>query len=159
VSTTDASSDETTGNRPLRILVGVDGSPESLTALRTAATMQRGLGGRLRVVTAWAYPAVPADGFVPPPVDFGETAAGVQRAALVEVLGEDGAGGVDTAVTYGGAAQVLIEESRDADLLVLGSRGLGGFAGLLLGSVSRSVAEHAHCDVLVARGTSGSRRP
>lgn len=157
MSTTDTSGG-TAGRAPLRILVGVDGSPESLTALRTAAAMQRGMGGRLRVVTAWSYPAVAADGFVsPPPIDFGEAAALSQRDALNTELGEDAAKQVDTAVTYGGAAHVLIEESANADVLVLGSRGLGGFSGLLLGSVSRACAEHAHCDVLVARGTAGSR--
>ena len=153
----DGTADRTSTDGPLRILVGVDGSEESLTALRTAAAMQRGMGGRLRVVTSWAYPAVPADGYVPPSVDFSEAAEEVQRTALLTALGEEAAAGADTAIVYGGAAHVLIEESKNADILVLGSRGLGGFSGLLLGSVSRACAEHAHCDVLVARGTTEFR--
>ena len=152
-----STADDATAPAPLRILVGVDGSPESLTALRTAAVMARGMHGRLRVVTAWTDPVTVADGYVAPPVDFGETATTAQREAIVTVLGEDGLREVDTAVGYGGAAQVLIDESANADLLVLGSRGLGGFTGLLLGSVSRACAEHAHCDVLVARDTMRAR--
>jgi hypothetical protein len=60
---------------------------------------------------------------------------------------------VDLVVRQGGAAAVLIDQSRDADLLVVGSRGHGGFAGLILGSVSTACAEHAHCPVLVVHGT------
>jgi nucleotide-binding universal stress UspA family protein len=135
----------------LRVLVGVDGSSESVLALQRAAMLLAGLGGSLRVVTAWSHPAVTGAGFAPPPIDLGDTAAEAQREALADAFGDAPPAGISTGVAYGSPAAVLVEESREADLLVVGSRGRGGFVGLLLGSVSRTCTEHAHCDVLIVR--------
>ena len=68
---------------------------------------------------------------------------------LDEVFGDDRPAGLEALVVHGPARTVLIEASRGASLLVVGSRGHGGFAGLLLGSVSSACSEHAHCPVLV----------
>ncbi|CCW11694.1 universal stress protein family [Rhodococcus aetherivorans] len=68
------------------------------------------------------------------------------------VLGSEPGVSVQELVRRGGAARVLLDESRDAQFLVVGSRGHGGFSGLLLGSVSAACAEHAHCPVLVIHG-------
>jgi nucleotide-binding universal stress UspA family protein len=97
----------------------------------------------------------------------GEKAAGrlraerVLREAIEEVRRDQPAAEVEPLVADGPAAQVLVDMSADADMLVVGSRGRGGFAGLLLGSVSQQCVHHAHCPVTVIRepdGAHGSRR-
>lgn len=140
-----------TARPPHRLLVGVDGSAGSVIALRRAAAMAAAMGGTVRVVTCWAFPVLVA-AEQPLPGDLLEQGAQqAQEEALAAAFGEHRPPGIETAVVQGGAARVLIDESAEADLVVVGSRGHGGFAGLLLGSVSTACAEHAHCDVLVVR--------
>lgn len=133
-----------------RIVVGVDGSPASRRALRWAADQARRTGATLEVVTAWEYPT--SYGWVPPyPPDFDP--AGDARKALedtvADVLGEHPDLSVELVVREGHAAPVLVETAKGASMLVVGSRGHGGFAGLLLGSVSEHCARHAPCPVTV----------
>jgi nucleotide-binding universal stress UspA family protein len=88
-----------------------------------------------------------------PPVDesgFGESAASIAQEAAASVQQEGVV--IEQVVREGQAAKVLVEEARDADLLVVGSRGLGGFSGLLLGSVSQQCAHYARCPVVIVRG-------
>ena len=85
------------------------------------------------------------------PDEFRQAAVDVAERELVEVLGADRASAVDVVTRQGNAAEVLLAESREAEMLVVGSRGLGGFAGLLLGSVSHQCAAHATCPVVVVR--------
>ncbi len=143
------------------VVVGVDGSPESARALDWAARYAKGVGAGIRVVTAWHYPAAvgPAPVGVAPAAVSGE----VEQAKLAELdqaIGAAFGGGVtvpvERKVAYGHAAQVLIDESKDADLLVVGSRGHGAFTGMLLGSVSTHCVTHAACPVLVVRPTQAS---
>ena len=149
---TSTSSTGGTDHRPNRLLVGVDGSDESVVALRRAAEMAAATGGSVRAVTCWSYPVlVAAEDAIP--FDLLEQGAEeAQDEALTAAFGANRPERLETAIIQGGASRVLVEESRNADLLVVGSRGHGGFAGLLLGSVSMACAEHAHCDVLVVRG-------
>ena len=139
-----------------RIVVGVDGSPASRTALEWAGDEAVRHGSELVVLTAWLP--------VPPPLagtsstlpthgltDAGETAKELLMAAVRDVLGEDPPILVQPQVKEGSAAKLLIDFSEDADLLVVGSSGHGGFAGMLLGSVSQHVTAHAKCTVVVVR--------
>ncbi|MFJ4167860.1 universal stress protein [Microbacterium sp. NPDC089698] len=132
------------------VLVGVDGSDSSLDALRYAAKIAAALGAPLRAITTWDYPALvdlyPAPGWTPD-----EDAANVLDAAIRKVFAGDPPADLSAAVVAGPAASVLIKESHGAEMLVLGSRGRGGFTGLLLGSVSSTCSTHAHCPVLVVR--------
>lgn len=134
------------------VVVGVDASDESRQALRWAAAYARGVGARLAVVHAWH----PAEEYVwlpemPPPAPPTEVASTAVGEMVADVLGAEP--GIDVAVEVieGHAARVLVDRSRDADLLVVGSRGHGGFDGLTLGSVSAQCAEHAQCSVVVVR--------
>lgn len=136
------------------VVVGVDGSEGALDALRFAARQARETGARLRVVCAWHVPpaAYGAGGLVPPwdPRKAFRDAAAETIEEAIAALGADAEGvEVERVVAEGQAAKVLVEASRDADLLVVGSRGRGGFTGLLLGSVSQECAHHAPCPVVI----------
>jgi nucleotide-binding universal stress UspA family protein len=135
------------------MIVGVDGSDSSIAALRYAADLAPRLGLRLRGLAVWNYPSFMYGGYYPSPDWTPEEDAEkiVQRAAE-EVFGEAAPDWFAIRTRRGRAAEVLIDESTSAEMIVLGSRGHGGFAGLLLGSVSAAVAEHGKCPVLVVHG-------
>jgi len=136
-----------------RIVVGVDGSEPSKAALRWAIEEARLRGAPVLAVHAWLMQFGAGPGFVVPavePNDVQREAESMLDAAIAEV-GTEGLD-VDRVAVEGVAARVLIEAAEGADLLVVGSRGHGGFAGLLLGSVSQQCAHHAPCPVVVVRG-------
>jgi len=132
------------------VVVGVDGSPASKDALRWALRYARVTGTTVRAVTAWHYPYSFA-WMALPEVDL---EGGTQR-ALKETIDEVAAAYPDVAVNpevvEGVPPSVLITAARDAELLVVGSRGHGAFAGMLLGSVSQHCVHHATCPVVVVR--------
>jgi nucleotide-binding universal stress UspA family protein len=134
------------------IVVGIDGSAGSKAALRFAAKEAELRGTALKVVSAWHVPAglYSAPTYVELDLDsLRQSAVDVAKQEIVDVLGADRASGIDIVTHEGNAAQALLEESREAELLVVGSRGHGGFAGLLLGSVSQQCTAHAVCPVVV----------
>lgn len=138
--------------RPTRgIVVGVDGSPLSVEALKWAARLQPMLGGPITAIAAWHLPTSGAAFAQYPGIEWNpeQDAAAVLEAALTEAYGGQRPGGLTARTIEGRPAQVLVEASRGAAMLVVGSRGLGGFMGMLLGSVSRACAEHAACPVMV----------
>ena len=134
-----------------RIVVGVDGSPDSRDALLWTAEAARLFGGTLRVVYAWSLGGLAGIG-VPPFIDYEvlEARANDFPADLVrEVLGDDPVVDAVPVAVRGNAAQVLVDESAKADLLVIGSRGLGGLKDMVLGSVGHHCAAHSHCPVVI----------
>jgi nucleotide-binding universal stress UspA family protein len=143
------------GQEP-RIVAGVDGSPSSVSALRWAIRQAALTGATVDAVMAWHYPAGASgygwaptgteDGF-----DFRENAEKVLADVISNTVDPGSAVGVRALVVEGIAAQVLLDASDDAGLLVVGSRGHGGFAEALLGSVSQHCVHHAHCPVVVIR--------
>lgn len=130
-----------------RIVVGVDGSGEAEAALRYGASLATAMDKRLDAVTVWSYPIAYSP--LPPAYNPDEDARSIARQTADRVFGQEWPAGFDAFAREGNAARVLIKESEDADMIIVGSRGHGGFAGLLLGSVSAQVAEHAQCPVLV----------
>ena len=135
------------------VVVGVDGSPSSKAALRWALDQARLTKARLRPVIAWEV--TPYTGWgVLAHEDFGAAAGQLLNESVRETLGFDPPLDVEVVETVrpGHPAQVLIDESAHAAVLVVGSRGHGGFAGTLLGSVSQLCVQHARCPVLVVRG-------
>jgi nucleotide-binding universal stress UspA family protein len=140
------------------IVVGIDHSAEAKAALRFALEEARLRQATLRVVHAWQYGYIGATGFEGAYPALGgdikelrEAAKAVLDTTLRESIPETGNVEIEQRVVEGRAAAVLVDESRDADLLVVGSRGHGGFAGLLLGSVSQQCAHHATCPVVIVR--------
>ncbi|UNZ17310.1 universal stress protein [Streptomyces sp. 891-h] len=138
------------------VVVGVDGSPSSLEAVDVAAREARLRGGSLRVVHAFVWPTtkVPLGSSATGPPEEGmrsladrTTEEAAARAKSVQPTVE-----VTHAVVPGEPLSVLATESRDAELVVVGTRGLGGFTGLLVGSVAVYLSAHAECPVLVTRG-------
>lgn len=139
------------------IVVGVDGSEPGVAALRFAASEARTHGARLRAVIAWMIPSdFYMTGFTVALSDLSQELAREAKEALDGAL--DGLASeldgveVDRVVLQGQAAGVLLEEAQEADLLVVGSRGRGGFSGLLLGSVSQQCAHHAAPPIVIVRG-------
>jgi nucleotide-binding universal stress UspA family protein len=138
------------------IVVGVDGSTESQEALRWALAEAKLRGSSLRVVHAWRYPYyVGGYGYIPPDVmdtnAFVTAAENELRTAIDDVAGDRAGVEVEQVLLQGPAAKLLVDESEGAEMLVVGSRGHGGFTGLMLGSVSQHCAHHAQCPVVIVR--------
>lgn len=137
------------------VLVGVDGSPGSREALTWAYRYAERTGASLQVVTAFRYEeVVGVPGASWPVQTFEEIqleARRLQREVTEAVIPEDTAVSVQAEVVFGNPVSVLLERAATVDLLVLGSRGLGGFKGLILGSVSQQCLHHAPCAVTVVR--------
>ena len=132
------------------IVVGVDGSPSSKAALRWALDYAGLTGKRVTAVSAWQYPHDYGFATTPAEVWHPDTdAAEALEAAVRDVTGDDRPEEFEAITRQGHPTMVLLDLGNEADLLVVGSRGHGGFAGLLLGSVSAACAEHARCPVLV----------
>ena len=146
------------------VTIGHDGSVFADEALRRGLWFASRLGLPARVLRAWTISNAPrpsswTTGSVPPVEDF-EAAVREQFAAQVApILAEHPDVEVELVVPHGAAGRELIRASADSQLIVVGTRGLGGFAGLLLGSVSDQVVEHASCDVLVIRRRGGDQAP
>jgi nucleotide-binding universal stress UspA family protein len=143
-----------------RIVVGVDGSKTSKAALAWAIGQAELTGAIVDAVIAWHYPiAFGGAPFAPigslMDADFAGTAERVLNAAISETVDLSSPVKVSAIVREGNAAQVLLAEADDADLLVVGSRGHGGFAEALLGSVSQHCVHHAACPVVIIRGAQG----
>ena len=134
----------------MSVVVGVDGSAGSVRALKWAAEEAKARKTVLKVVFAWSFLDQPQGTFDP---NYGEEQA---RARLDEILASHAADldGVDVErlVVNDLPASALLDQAKGADALVVGSRGLGGFRGLLLGSVSQQVANHAPCAVVIVPG-------
>ncbi|MGB8196061.1 MAG: universal stress protein [Acidimicrobiales bacterium] len=124
-------------NNP-RIVVGVDGSPLALHALAFAVEEARLRHARLQVIYAYATTDTGAEG-----QSFLE---GIRAEAPVTDAVD-----VEWLALAGNPAEVLIEASRDAALLIIGPRGGGGFLGLIMGSVAAQCVHHSHCPVLIVR--------
>jgi nucleotide-binding universal stress UspA family protein len=133
-----------------RIVVGVDGSPASERALRWAAAEAVRRSAALEVVHAWTtpYPLNPPDYFVDP-APFEARGAEILHRMMTSLAGRDVPGGMRPVLVRDRAAQALLEAADGAQLLVVGSRGRGGFSGLLLGSVSQDCVQRAPCPVAV----------
>jgi nucleotide-binding universal stress UspA family protein len=145
----------------LLVLVGVDGSPQSVAALHWAARYAAATGAAVRAVFAWHYPAAAGEapvGVAPEPVQH--QAEDIERHhlddAIAQVYPPEARAEVDAQIAYGHPAQVLIDMSEKADLLVVGGCGHGAFTGMLLGSVSIHCVTSAFCPVTVVRGTEAS---
>lgn len=134
-----------------RIVVGVDGSESSVRALSWAVGQAAREGATVEAIHSWHIPYA-SSGLGGMPFDVEMLADGA-RAVLDEVVGRVDASAlaepIVATLAEGSAASRLIEASADADLVVVGSRGHGGFVGLLLGSVSQQVASHARCPVVI----------
>jgi nucleotide-binding universal stress UspA family protein len=145
------------GNGKNLVVVGVDGSAESVAALKWAAHYAEATGATVQAILAWHYPAaagVPPVGVAPERVHaesehrMAEALGGAVSQASTAYPGAQ----IESKTLYGHPAETLIDASEEASLLVVGSRGHGAFRGMLLGSVSIHCVTGAHCPVVVVRG-------
>jgi nucleotide-binding universal stress UspA family protein len=147
----------TENNARQLVVVGVDGSDESVAALKWAASYAVATGATLHAILAWHYPAPVGPGpvGVAPASISDEVRENMARALADTVAAADLGLPVDEIIEYGHPAQALVDASKDADLLVVGSRGHGSFTGMLVGSVSLQCVSQAHCPVVVVRDRPG----
>ena len=138
-----------------RIVVGVDGSETARLATRWAAREARQRGATLVLASAWHLPTGAYYGPAPVSEDLVKDlitgAEDIVALALQDVRDEAGMIPVETIVEEGQPTEVLLRAAESADLLVVGSRGMGGFRELLLGSVSQQLVHHAACPVVIVR--------
>jgi nucleotide-binding universal stress UspA family protein len=139
-----------------RVVVGTDGSERSRPAVRWALEEGRRRGSTVTVLHSWHLPFTAASPWVVTALDADEFEEGA-RLNLDGLLATEDTSGVEVErrTVHGTAAAALIEAAADADLVVVGSRGIGGFRGLVLGSVSQQVARHAPCPVVVVPSDEG----
>lgn len=135
-----------------RIVVGIDGSDASRRALDWAIAEARLRGAAVEAVHAWHLPYVGGAPYAAMALDPGSIEEGARRTLdeVVDAADEEGlAQPVERLLVEGPAARGLLDVAKGATLVVVGSRGRGGFAGLLLGSVSQQVTHHAPCPVVI----------
>ncbi len=156
-ATVDAVAEVTAG-----VVVGVDGSPQALAALRWAFEDAARRGAAVHVVRAWTLAAAAgpvafeqglAFGMVPSEADCEAQVRAELETVVARAKAEAGDPQVPTTlhVVHGSAVRVLLAAGEHADVLVVGHRGVGGFLGLLLGSTAEQVLRHAPCTVVVVR--------
>jgi len=138
------------------VVVGHDGSGCSQEALRWAAGLAERASWPLHVVRSWRMTSAPRPstwepGYVPPMTDWEQAVLDDLEADVRSALGAQRAAAVVCHAVHMAPVRALIDAGRHADLLVVGSRGRGGFRGLLLGSVSDQIVHHATCPVTVVR--------
>lgn len=136
-----------------RIVVGVDGSAASIKALEWAVDQAARTGAKIEAVQAWEVPTMYGTGMMvlPGGEEFDRSARNSLEAAVNGVLGGRRDVEVEFHTVGGHPAKALIDMAEGADLLVVGSRGHGGFVGSLIGSVSHYCVNHAGCPVVVVR--------
>jgi nucleotide-binding universal stress UspA family protein len=134
-------------DRHRRIVVGIDGSEASVSAMRRAVQIATALGAPVEALSSWRMPT----GYTVGNFEYSpeEDARAMLSGATKSVFGSTVPKWFSTATFEGAAADVLVEQSTGAQMLVVGSRGHGGIAGLLIGSVSARCAERANCPVLI----------
>jgi nucleotide-binding universal stress UspA family protein len=135
-----------------RIVTGIDGSPASLDALAWAARQGELTGSAVEILMTWDWPA--SYGWAMPLPTGYDPEASVKQVlenAAADLRAEHPALEVITRVVQGHPAPALVEASKGASLVVVGSRGHGEFVGMMIGSVSEYCATNAHCPVLVHR--------
>ena len=142
------------------ILVAHDGSAPATEALRVAIRWATALKTHLTVARTWTFSTAPRPatwerGYMPPLEDFGSATLEALVADVAPSRADNPDVDIVTTVVHGSPAEKLIEASSRFDLIVVGSRGYGGFSGLMLGSVSDQVVRHAECSVLVVKGVDG----
>ena len=148
---------------PTKILLATDGSADAVLATRAAVDLSSRTGAELHVIHTWqaippyAYPSLTTEWYVPPY----EEAARKLLAEQVELVEETGGAVAEAHMLRGRPADVIVDlgEEVEADLIVVGSRGLGAVGRLLVGSVSEGVVHHAPCPVLIVRGGQGAWPP
>jgi nucleotide-binding universal stress UspA family protein len=138
------------------VVVGDDGSECAALALRWAAEEARLRQCKLHVVRAWSISSAPRPrswkvGYAPSLAEYEEAVAEEMGRDVSENIGDFAGLDIECHAVHAPSAQVLLAASNGADLLVVGSRGRGGFAGLVLGSVTEQVVRHAGCAVVVIR--------
>jgi len=137
------------------IVVGVDGSSDATRAVGWALDEARRWGDSVLLVYAWQYPAIAVTTYAGDPLPvFGheeieKIAAEILAKARDDARAREPSVDVQTRLVEGHPGAVLVDASAGARLLVVGSRGLGGFKGMLMGSVSSSCTHHARCPVVV----------
>jgi nucleotide-binding universal stress UspA family protein len=135
-----------------RVVVGVDGTDASRDALHWAVDYASRTGAQVQAVTAWQWPvSMVTDLPTPAGFDPMDEARQVLERIIANELGESPAVTVTASAYCGSASAILLDVAQGAELLVVGSRGHGGFAGLLLGSTSEHCVRHAGCPVVVVR--------
>jgi len=141
-----------------KVVVGIDGSEASIEALRQARRLAEPLHAQVEATACWENPQM-YDGYVIMGIEgFEERARQILEDSVSKAFGPDKPPNVRTRLVQGPARATLIEASKDADLLVVGRRGHGGFGGLLVGSVSSACVAHAHCPVLVVHAPEKQRK-
>jgi nucleotide-binding universal stress UspA family protein len=150
--TTEANMTDVQNDASGKVVVGVDGSEPSLLALEWAAKYAEAFALKVRAVSAYHYPVDYGYAYVlPQDIDFAADARKQLLANVADIQAKYPKVEFEAEIVNSAPSAALIEDSEHAALLVVGSRGHGGFTGMLLGSVSNSVVGHSHCPVVVVR--------
>ena len=132
-----------------KIVVGVDGSPSSNAALEWAAQEAELRGSTLELIHAWNYPNLGYGGYVAVLEDFEKDAAALLDEVVASVRKNYPSLKLVSSLIQGPTAQTIMDRAKEADMVVVGSRGRGGFSGLLLGSVGQQLVHHCPAPVVI----------